>query len=224
MLAQMHIAETDARARSAGAERLCIVTRAVKPVGEMIRFVAGPDRTVVPDLRRRLPGRGVWVTATREAVAQAVRRGAFRRALKAEVTAVPDLPETVERLMERGVLDALAIARKAGQAVAGFAKVEDAIGSGTVVALLHASDAGADGVRKLDAALRRQGTEAVVIDRFSSAHLDLAFGRPNVVHAALLAGPAGEAVLARWRSLDRFRTGESAERAAGAPTGPECHT
>jgi predicted RNA-binding protein YlxR (DUF448 family) len=224
LLAQVDIAETDARARSAGTERLCVVTRAVRPVDEMIRFVAGPDRMVVPDLKRRLPGRGVWVTATRETLVQAVRRGAFRRALKAEVTAAADLPDTVERLMERAVLDALAIARKASQAVAGFAKVEDAIASGTVAALLHAADAGADGVRKLNAALRRQGTEAVVIDSFSPAHLDLAFGRPNVIHAALLAGPAGEAVLARWRSLARFRTGDAAERPAGAPTEPECHT
>jgi uncharacterized protein len=194
--------------RAPGSERLCIVTREVKPVSEMIRFVIGPDRNVVPDLRRRLPGRGVWVTATRAAVAQAVKRRAFARGFKAAVGVAPDLADEVERLLERSALDALSIVRKAGRAALGFAQVERALASEPVVALLHAADAGREGVRKLAAARSRVGEkaeDAPVMDQFTAAQLDLAFGRPNVVHAALLAGSASDGFLARYRNLERFR-------------------
>jgi predicted RNA-binding protein YlxR (DUF448 family) len=196
--------------RVPGQERLCIVTREVKPVADMIRFVIGPDGEVVPDLKRRLPGRGVWVTATRVAVAEAVKRRAFGRGFKAEVRVAPDLADAVERLLERAVLDALGIARKAGRAVAGFARIERALASEPVVALLHAADAGREGARKLAAAARnRLGEKAggvAVVERFTVAQLDLALGRPNVVHAALLAGTASDGFLARYRNLERFRT------------------
>jgi len=194
--------------RAPGSERLCIVTREVKPVSEMIRFVIGPDRNVVPDLRRRLPGRGVWVTATRAAVAEAVKRRAFARGFKADVGVAPDLADEVERLLERSALDALSIVRKAGRAALGFAQVERALASEPVVALLHAADAGREGVRKLAAARSRLGEKAEdvpVMDQFTAAQLDLAFGRPNVVHAALLAGSASDGFLARYRNLERFR-------------------
>jgi predicted RNA-binding protein YlxR (DUF448 family) len=195
--------------RVPGSERLCIVTREVKPVGDMIRFVIGPDRDVVPDLKRRLPGRGVWVTAARAAVAEAVKRRAFGRAFKAEVRVAPDLADEVERLLERSALDALGIVHKAGRAVLGFAQVERALTNQPVVALLQAADAGRDGVRKLAAARGRLGEKAddlPVVDRFTAPQLDLAFGRPNVVHAALLAGSASDGFLARYRKLERFRT------------------
>jgi predicted RNA-binding protein YlxR (DUF448 family) len=194
--------------RAPGSERLCIVTREVKPVSEMIRFVIGPDQHVVPDLRRRLPGRGVWVTATRAAVAQAVKRRAYARGFKADVGVAPGLADEVERLLERSALDALSIVRKAGRAALGFAQVERALASEPLVALLHAADAGREGVRKLAAARSRLGEKAEdvpVMDRFTAAQLDLAFGRPNVVHAALLAGSASDGFLARYRNLERFR-------------------
>jgi hypothetical protein len=210
VLARNDDAHLDAGPRRApGQERLCIVAREVKPVTEMIRFVIGPDRDVVPDLKRRLPGRGVWVTGTRAAVAEAVKRRAFGRGFKAEVRVAPDLADEVERLLERSALDALSIARKAGRVVMGFAQVERALASEPVVALLHAADAGREGVRKLAAAARsRPGGKAgdlPVMDHFTAAQLDLAFGRPNVVHAALLAGSASDGFLARYRNLERFR-------------------
>ena len=209
MLARNDDAVLDAGPRRApGSERLCIVTREVKPVTEMIRFVIGPDQHVVPDLRRRLPGRGVWVTATRAAVAEAVKRRAFARGFKADVGVAPDLADEVERLLERSALDALSIVRKAGRAALGFAQVERALASEPVVALLHAADAGREGVRKLAAARSRLGEKAEdvpVMDQFTAAQLDLAFGRPNVVHAALLAGSASDGFLARFRNLERFR-------------------
>jgi hypothetical protein len=112
------------------------------------------------------------------------------------------------------VLDALAIAHKAGQVVAGHAKVAAALATGAVVALIHAREAGEDGVRKLAAAAKRQKEPAQlpVIGNFASTELDLALARSNVIHAALLSGHASEAVLARWRTLDQFRTGGAGER------------
>ena len=214
MLARPDDADTDTGPRNAaaGTARLCVVTREVKPTEELIRFVVGPDQAVVPDLKRKLPGRGAWVTARRDVLAMAVKRGAFARAFRADVKAAPDLPATVEHLMERAALDALAIARKARQVVVGHAQVEAAAEQGAALAVLHASDAGPEGVRQILAAIRRGSApddpNVMVIPVFTSAQLHLAFARPNVVHAALLAGRASDTVVARWRSLARFRQAE----------------
>src|SRR5882724_87916 len=109
---------------AAATERLCIATREVRPVGELIRFVAGPDGAVVPDLKRRLPGRGVWVTARRRVLEEAVRRRVFGRGLKGCVMAPANLPEVLDGLLEQSALDALSMTHKAGLVVLGFAKVE----------------------------------------------------------------------------------------------------
>ena len=212
MLAQPMDDTLDAGPRQAarGLERLCASTGTVRPVDDMIRFVLSPEGTAVPDLKRRLPGRGIWITATRAALSQAIARKAFAKSFKRDVRIAPDLLDSTERLLERAALDALAIACKARRVVAGFAKVEAALVDGDAVALLHASDAAQDGVRKLDAAARRNtdGNGSVaVLAAFTSAQLDLALGRSNVVHAALLAGPESKAVLTRMARLERFRTG-----------------
>jgi hypothetical protein len=130
------------------------------------------------------------------------------------VKAAADLPAVTERLLERSVLDALAIAHKAGQVAAGHAKVANALASGAVIALVHAREASADGVRKIAAAAKHQAGAGpvTIIGTFASPELDLALARPNVIHAALLSGHASEAVLARWRILDRFRNDSVGER------------
>lgn len=206
---------------AAATERLCIATREVRPVGEMIRFVAGPDGAVVPDLKRRLPGRGVWVTARRRVVEEAVRRRVFGRGLKGDVKAPADLPEVLDALLERSALDALSMSHKAGLVVLGFAKVEAAVASGPVIALIRARDAGADAGRKLAAALRRRAggrTDGKIVEAFASAQLDLALGRLNVVHAALLTGRASETFLGRWQILESFRVDDPGDRDIGPTT------
>ena len=192
-----------------GSERFCAATGAVRPVDDMIRFVLAPDGTVVPDLKRRLPGRGIWITATRPALRSALARKAFARSFKRDVRLAPDFVESTEKLIEQAALDALGMARKAGKTAIGFSKVDAALTRDRVVALIHAADAAADGVRKLNAAVRqRPDAENIdVIGAFTSAQLNLALGRPNVIHAALLGGPESKTVLARVARLERFRTG-----------------
>jgi len=206
-----------------GAERTCALTRQPKPVSDMIRFVVGPAGEAVPDIKRKLPGRGLWIDATRASVAEAVKRNVFARGFKRDVKAARDLAAQTERLLESAALDALAMAGKGGRVVGGFAKVEAALGQDGVLALIHAADGAADGKRKLDGALRRQNDgktrQITIVDNFSGAQLDLALNRPNVVHAALLAGPGSETFLARVARLTRFRTGNSPDAvSADAPT------
>jgi uncharacterized protein len=202
--------ELDTGPRDRDVERLCVATRTVRPVADLIRFVVGPDGEAVPDLKHKLPGRGVWVTATQDALGDAIKRKVFSRGFKRDVRLPVDLLARTERLLERTALDALAIAGKAGLVAPGFVRTETALARGGVVGLLHAAEAAPDGVRKLDAAQRRnpQARPVVVIGFLTSAQLDLALGRPNVIHAALLAGAPSDTFLARLRRLERFRTGD----------------
>jgi predicted RNA-binding protein YlxR (DUF448 family) len=208
--AQPDSIELDAGPRRVGPERFCAATRTVKPIADMIRFVVGPDG-VVPDLKHKLPGRGIWITGSRATLADAIASKVFARGFKRDVRVADNLLELTDRLLARAALDALAIAGKAGLVAAGFGKTEAALERDEVAGLLQAQDAGTDGVSKLKSALRRRpdADQIAVIAGFSTAQLDLALGRSNVVHAALLAGPASKAFLARYARLERFRAGET---------------
>ncbi len=209
MIAHTDTVEPDDPGPETGPVRLCAVSRTHRPPEEMLRFVADPDGTIVPDLSRRLPGRGVWVEATREAVTQAVKKGIFARSLKRNVTVPPDLAERIDRLLARRVADALSLANKAGLIVAGFAKVEEAIKAGRVVVLIHASDAAQDGMAKLDSrfkALCAAGEMAGEIRKeLTSEEMSLALGRMNVVHAAASEGGATRRFVDEAGRLRRFR-------------------
>jgi hypothetical protein len=208
------VEDGDAEAADSGPLRLCVVSRVQKPPEELIRFVAGPDGKIVPDLARRLPGRGVWVDATREAVAEAVRRKAFAKSLKQNVSVPADLPDLVERLLQKRLAEAVSLANKAGLLVAGFAKVEELIEAEEAVALIHAADAAADGVGKLDRkfkALRGPNdTPAAIVRELPGAELSLAMGRSNVVHAGLIQGGATKRFLSGAERVRRYRSGLSA--------------
>lgn len=193
-------------------ERTCIVTRASGPSADLMRFVLGPDGAVVPDLRRRLPGRGAWVSPTAAAVGEAVKRRLFSRAFKAEAKASSDLVAEIDAALVRDLAGALAMANKAGAVTTGFFKVEAALAGGTAAALIHASEAAEDGRRKLAAALRRRAGDTIsaipVFDELSGSDLDVALGRVHVIHAALLVGAGSAGCLQRWRRLRRFRVGD----------------
>jgi predicted RNA-binding protein YlxR (DUF448 family) len=192
--------------------RRCVVTRAHRPKDDLIRFVLGPDSSVVPDLKEKLPGRGVWLTAAHDAVAEAVKRKAFGRALKAEAKPAEGLAEHVDTLLAEAALGALAMANKAGEVVFGHAKVEEALGKGRVLALIHARDAAEDGCRKLDGKARSvtEGRGIPAVRAFSADELGLASGRSNVIHAALIQGGAARKFLAAASRVERYRKGSAA--------------
>jgi predicted RNA-binding protein YlxR (DUF448 family) len=206
------------RTEKSATMRMCAVSREVRPIGELIRFVVAPSGEVVADLKRKLPGRGLWISASRQAVAEAVRRHQFGRGFKRDVRVAPTLAADIEILLARGAVEALAMAAKAGQVVSGFSKVETALqgrqGGTAIQALIHASDGAKDGIRKLDAVARQnrentaQSQEIPFVTALTSAELDLALGRANVIHAALLAGPASKTFLSRSQTLVRYRSAD----------------
>jgi uncharacterized protein len=206
------------RTNKSATMRMCAVSREVRPIDELIRFVVAPSGEVIADLKRKLPGRGLWVSASRSTVAEAVRRHHFTRGFKRDVRVAATLAADIEALLERFVAEALGVATKAGQVVCGFAKVADALerqAESPLAALIHASDGAADGIRKLDAKLEAstrqnsrdggKGDEIVIVNVLTSEQLDLALGRSNVIHAALLVGPASNTFLSRSQMLVRYR-------------------
>ena len=205
-------------------ERRCIATGASGPSELLIRFVLGPDGAVTPDLTEKLPGRGAWVSADRAALAKAVKKNLFSRAFKTQAVASPELPTQIEQLLLRRVTQGLAMCRKAGVAVAGFEKVKEMLlraewrgpdgrERAQGVALIQASDGAEDGRRKLGRMVPQEKLFAVL----TGSELGLAFGRPCVIHAALLeSGAASRAIrdirrLAGVRDVEGSARGETAE-------------
>jgi len=188
----------------AGPLRTCIVTGATMAPERMIRFVVGPEGDVVPDLARRLPGRGMWVKAERAIVEQAVAKKTFSRAARAAVKAAADLPERIEHLLLQRALEDLARARRAGRAIAGFVKVEQMIGQRRAGLLVVADEADGDGLGKLRAS-------GLPIERLgNAAALGGVFGREQAVYVAVARDDASGAFIhriaggaARWR---RYRS------------------
>lgn len=203
-------------------DRTCIVTRETRDPDEMIRFVAGPDGTVVPDLKHKLPGRGCWVVAERHLVEKAAARNLFAKALRAPVVVPENLAEMVDSLMVSSTLGALGLARKAGAVALGATKVDAAVRSGKAIAVVHAIDASPDGVRKILAARKAVahacGHRVPAFKLFSSEEMSLAMGATNVIHAAVLGQGAGEAALRRMEMLAAYR-GEGHDNLASAAAG-----
>jgi len=209
-------------ARESDTDRTCIVTRRREAPEAMIRFVRAPDGVLAPDIRAKLPGRGVWVTARRDIVAEAAKKHLFARSLKEKVAAPASLPGDVDALLEADCLQMLGFANKAGLVVSGFNKVAAALEKNGAAVLLSARDGGADGRRKiLQAARRGADGDTPVIDLFESAQLSLALGRTNVIHAAVAAGGPASAFLARCRRLASYRdSGDGLGAAVAGENGP----
>ncbi len=191
--------------------RMCIVTRESGSPDELIRFVAAPDGTVIADLKRELPGRGCWVKIDRTLVDRAVAKKTFARALKADVKVAADLGETVDRLLAKQLMQMMNMARKAGQFVTGSAKVDAAVRSGAALAVFHSTGAADDGVRKIDQArkawhLGMETEEEIPSFRlFSESEMEGVMGENAFIHAAVLAGQAGEGVVKRAKMLEQYR-------------------
>ncbi len=182
-------------------ERRCIVTRAVQPKGGMIRFVLGPENEVTPDLAGRLPGRGMWVTADGAVLKKAVSKGHFARAAQQPVRVPPDLADRVEALLARQAVDLIAMARKAGLALAGLEKAKAALVSGQAALLIQAADGSVRG----RSALRPPEGENSLVSCLFGHELGLAFARDSVIHAAVLAGGLAERIRDEARRLAGLR-------------------
>jgi uncharacterized protein len=196
-------------------DRMCIVTRESGPAEMLIRFVAGPDGTVVPDLKRALPGRGCSVTANRTIVDKAVQKQLFARALKSDVKALPELGEQVDRLLVSQLSGMMNMARKAGQFVSGNSKVDNAVRSGAALAVFHATDAAADGVRKISQARKAwmltmdEQEEIPAFQLMSFDEMQELMGDNAFIHAVALAGQAGQGVVKRAKLLETYRGGSA---------------
>jgi uncharacterized protein len=184
----------------------------------MIRFVAGPGGAIAPDLARKLAGRGIWVTATRSAVEQAVARNAFAKSLKAQAKPDRGLPDLVDQMLLARLRQGLSFANKAGLVMIGFTKVETALEAGSVIGLIQAADAADDGVdrlqRKFRAIAEARGRPALIVRHFRIDDLSMALGRSNVVHAALTEGGQARAFLRDSRRLERFRQNDETSSAS----------
>jgi predicted RNA-binding protein YlxR (DUF448 family) len=195
-------------------ERQCALTREVKPIAELIRFAVSPDGEVVPDTDGKAEGRGVWITLGLKSVAEAQKKKAFAKSLKAEVKVPEDLSGLTRRRLEERFLSALSLARKAGQLVTGASKVKSAIETGDVLALLTATDGAEDGRNKLVGSLKgytKAAEEAGLnpgetphFELLDSSQMGLALGIENVIHAALTKGGAAQAAVQRAERLARY--------------------
>ncbi len=182
-------------------ERMCIVTREVKDEDMLVRFVRSPDGQVVPDLHRKLPGRGVWVSLSREKVNEAVRKSLFSRGFGAETRASPELADRVGDLLRKSALSTFSLTKKAGLAVAGNSKVEDLVSKGRAQLIIHAAEAAPDGRGKID---KLAAPDVKVINIFQVDELDLAFGRSNVIHAAVARGKLADKLLLAVRRIEMY--------------------
>lgn len=183
-MADAEEAPEDSLGDEKGPLRRCIVTGAVGPKEQMIRFVVGPDRQLVPDIEGRLPGRGMWLSARRDVVNTAVAKASFAKAARQKLEVPADLADRLETLLRKRCLDLVGLARRAGQALSGYDKVRAELKSGRGALLLAASDGAEDGVSKIGAL----APALPVVRGLSASELGAAFGRDHTVHGVLLRG------------------------------------
>ncbi len=189
----------------ASRQRRDVASGQVMPEEALVRFVLAPDGALVPDLARKLPGRGVWAAATREAIDLAVKRDSFSRSLKTKARPPAGLADEVQRLLEQRLLSGLGLAKKAGELISGFDKVAALAASGRAAWLVEAADGAADGRRKILASARRSPRPPLLFGVFDSEALGVVLGVENAIHCAVIAGRGA----ARWtvdvRRLEGFR-------------------
>jgi predicted RNA-binding protein YlxR (DUF448 family) len=191
--------------------RTCIVTRKSSNKDELVRFVIGPDQTVIPDIKGKLPGRGVWVTNSKQIVQIAYERKMFAAGFKQKVNVGSDISQIIEDLLLESIRNGLSIAKKSGTVVTGFSKVESLARRGDIRVLFHASDGKKDGSGKIISALvagQLAGSYEkglpLAFSRFNSATLDMALGMSNLVHVALTKGGATSSLKMQIRRLDNY--------------------
>lgn len=190
---------------SAQPERRCIASGALRPKEELLRFVAGPDGVVVPDIGGRLPGRGLWLSPERDLVQMACAKNLFAKAARAPLRTPDDLVGQTERLLTRRCLDLLGLAKRTGEAVAGYEKVSFWLGAGKASLLLQAADAAEGGRKKIRGAARRNGPGPAVVGLFTMAELGQALGRGPSAHVAVAPGGLAARIMRETARLTALR-------------------
>lgn len=185
-------------------ERKCIVSGESQPKAGLIRFVLGPEDMIVPDIQGRLPGRGIYVSSDRDALAKAVKKNLFSRAARQPVKVAEDLPDMVERLLVQRVIDLISLGRKAGDAICGYEKVKDWLIKGQARTLIQASDGSERGKEKL----RPPNGPESLISCLTAGEMGLAFSRERAIHAALAAGGLNNRVVEEAARLVGLRGAE----------------
>lgn len=202
-------------------ERRCIATGQSRPKSELMRFVVGPDGALTPDLKARLPGRGVWITARQDCLQDAVKRNLFQKGLKCRLVVSSEIDQQVELLLRSAALGALKMANKAGSAIYGFTKLMAAFEKKTIIGLIHAEEASRPEAEKLDykfrTKLEQRGEPPQTVHKkpflgFNGEELSLAFGAVNVIHAGLVESGSSRAALMAMERLQSFRSAETWQR------------
>ncbi len=180
-------------------KRTCLLTGEEKPQEQLLRFTLTPDRQVIPDFKKQLPGKGFYLTNSRKLLNEAISKNIFRKFGK-HTAVMQNLPEIVENILKNRALEAINLARKAGVLISGFDKVREKLAAGKVAFVLDAIDAGADGHAKICAAAKN----VEILTLFEVEELDKALNRTNTVHAALLKSDMAQMVynqLQRWQNF-----------------------
>ncbi len=185
--------------------RRCIASGVLLPKEGLIRFVVAPSGEIVPDLERRLPGRGIWLSARRDVVNTSVKKRLFAKAARRAVTVPEDLADRIEALLVRRCLDAVALARRSGQAICGFDKVRAELKANRGAVVAQARDAALDGRGKI----RALAGDRPVVSVFDAAELGRPFGRDDVVHVVLSVGGLARRFVVESGMLSGFREGVS---------------
>ncbi len=185
-----------------GAMRRCIVTRESFPSFRLVRFVIGPGGDVVPDIRSKLPGRGLWLSARRDIVDRACASNLFAKASRGPAVVGEGLSDRVERLLRDRCIEVVGMARRAGQAVAGYEKVRGYLRSGKACLVLTARDAAAGGRDKIIGA----ASGVTVVDTLCASELGQVFARTRVVHVAIGSDGLAARLIVEASRLAGFRT------------------
>lgn len=181
-------------------ERKCIVEGAVKDKEELLRFTITPDNQVIPDFKKKLPGRGIFVSNSKKALTTAVDKNLFSKSVKKNVKANKELVDIVENILRKKGLDSISLARKAGVLITGFEKVKEALKKSKVAFVLEAKDAGNDGREKMSFFAR----DVEVFVLYDIEELDKALDKVNTVHVAFLKSEMSKMVHNEFKKFQTF--------------------
>jgi len=185
--------------------RQCAATRERLPQASMVRFARAPDGSVAPDIAQRLPGRGLWVDASRASVDKAVKIGAFSRGFKQQSKPDPELSDLVESLLVKRLQNTLGLAKKSGKVILGFDQVRASLRKQRPGTLLAASDSADDGRNKVYFLAKALYSNVSLAGGLTSSELGMAFGRDHVIHGLIEGGPFSKKWRADYKRLIGFR-------------------